>query len=246
MTAQMVRRSLGEQVYLVYVDESRQDKKHDLSFLVVCALLVKDEQFDAIEQHLAYGFYESVGLASESFKELHASDLWNRNKPFQAVPRSKAREVFSSALDAIQTFKLPVVYGAVNLGKLLNANFGSATAEDYAFRMCVRGVEQWFCKEQPSGIGLLIADDTPNPKLKEALYRSYYLFRNRVRSSPAQRGELEHLHDDMYFGDSKYSTGIQLVDLCAFLIGRHHAQYEDTEEFYLRLQSQIFKGDIEP
>ena len=48
------------------------------------------------------------------------------------------------------------------------------------------------------------------------------------------------------FGDSKYSIGIQLADICTFLIGRHLAGYEDTEHLYKQLSTSIFKGAVEP
>jgi len=61
-----------------------------------------------------------------------------------------------------------------------------------------------------------------------------------------ERGILEHLHDDMYFGDSKFSKGIQLADVCALVIGRHLLEYSDTEDLYQKLSKNIVKHACEP
>ena len=78
------------------------------------------------------------------------------------------------------------------------------------------------------------------------MFNAFHLFRNRTRSSPLVRGKLAHLHDDMYFGDSKFSKGIQLVDICTLLIGRHLVGYSDTEDLYQQLSENIVKSIVEP
>src|SRR5215467_5208862 len=59
------------------------------------------------------------------------------------------------------------------------------------------------------------------PKTRDMLHTSYRAF----RYSP-------NFHDDMYFGDSRYSMGIQLADLCAYFIGRHLEGDTETKPFY--------------
>ena len=88
--------------------------------------------------------------------------------------------------------------------------------------------------------------DNGDKGVKEAMLKSFHLFRNRAISSPLVRGVLEHLHDDMYFGDSKFSKGIQLADICTLIIRRHLAGYEDTEDLYQELSRSIVKHSMEP
>ncbi len=97
-----------------------------------------------------------------------------------------------------------------------------------------------------SDLAMVIADDNSNKQLKRQLQDTFHQFRFRVNSSPMVRGELGHLLDDMYFGDSKYSVGIQLADICGFLIGRHLLGKTDTSTLYEQLASNIFKGEINP
>jgi Protein of unknown function (DUF3800) len=51
--------------------------------------------------------------------------------------------------------------------------------------------------------------------------------------------ELSNLIDDMYFGDSADSVGIQAVDMCAFLIRRHLAGKEDSEWLYKIIEPNV-------
>jgi Protein of unknown function (DUF3800) len=58
--------------------------------------------------------------------------------------------------------------------------------------------------------------------------------------------ESTYFHDDMYFGDSKYSIGIQLADLCAFFIAKHLEKKPEAEGFYGLISSQIVFSKAHP
>jgi hypothetical protein len=47
----------------------------------------------------------------------------------------------------------------------------------------------------------------------------------------------------MYFGDSAHSVGIQLADICTFLICRHLEGKEDTEYLYKGIEPHIFTSN---
>ena len=247
MTAphQPARRRLGDNVHIVYIDDSTP-KKEQSEFQLIGAVIVNDAIFDELEQHLAYYLYELVYVdANKKFEEFHASDVLACRGPFVDIKRARALEILSNAIAAVNKFKIPVVYGAVDLVKHRIANCGSAMPIDYAFRGCVKLVEKWFKENSPDGLGLLISDDYENKKIKEAMQNSFNLFRNRAISSPMVRGILEHLHDDMYFGASKYSKGIQLADICTLLIGRHLVGYADTDDLYQQLSPSIVKFSLD-
>jgi hypothetical protein len=46
----------------------------------------------------------------------------------------------------------------------------------------------------------------------------------------------------MYFGDSKYSIGIQIADLCSYFIARRLAGDSETEHFYKMIEPQIISA----
>ena len=235
----------GANVYLIYLDDSRQEKVKS-RFQVIGSVIVNDGHFDYLEQHLGYYLYELVQPdVAQQLEEFHASDILAGNKPFEGVKRERAIEILSNAVSAIVGMNIPVVFGAVDLSKLYASNYASANPVDMAFRICVKLIEEWFQEEAHDGLGLLISDES-DTKVKHAMLNAFHLFRNRVIRSPPTRGILEHLHDDMYFGNSKYSKGIQLADICTLLIGRHLVGYSDTEELYQQLSANIVKYAIEP
>jgi len=232
-------------MHIVYLDDSKQEKARD-RFQVMGAVLVNDAIFDSLEQDLAYYLYELVEPdAGEKIEEFHACDLLARSKQFAKIERARAIEILSTAVSAVDRMHIPVVYGAVDLAKLYATNYATANPVDISFRICVKLLEEWFKETSPDGLGLLICDDSDKP-VRNAMLNAFHLFRNRAISSPMVRGELEHLHDDMYFGDSKFSKGIQLADICTFLIGRHLAGYSDTEDLYQKLSKSIAKFSVEP
>jgi hypothetical protein len=229
----------------VYLDDSKQEKNKK-RFQLIGSVVVNDAIFDDLEQHLAYYLYELVEPdVGRKFEELHSSDLLAGNEPFEKVKRERAIEIFSTAIAAVDKFNIPVIYGAVDLAKLYATKYATANPVDIAFRVCMELIEEWFKETVPDGLGLLICDDS-DKSVKSAMQNAFHLFRNRAMSSPVVRGILEHLHDDMYFGDSKFSKGIQLADVCTLLIGRHLAGYSDTEDLYQQLSKNIVKHSFEP
>jgi hypothetical protein len=69
-------------------------------------------------------------------------------------------------------------------------------------------VEQWFSENAKDALGVLITDNFDEGK-KRSLKR---VFRESRKSLPDKSElSLDHLIDDMYFGDSADSIGIQLA-----------------------------------
>jgi hypothetical protein len=238
---------MGEHVYLVYIDDSKQERPLRTSgFQVIGAVIVNDQHFHMLEQHVGYVLQSiTEEYLTGEIEEFHTADLLHGNKPFEKIDREGALRAIESAVSAIISLKIPVVYGAVDLAKLYATNFASANPVDIAFRVCIRIVEEWFQTNDSLGLGLLISDDSDKPS-KNVMLNAFHVLRRSVVTSPPMRGELENLHDDMYFGASKRSKGIQLADVCTLLISRHLAGYSDTDELYQSLAANIFNGKIEP
>ena len=117
----------------------------------------------------------------------------------------------------------PVIYGAVNVHSLATQDYASASPIDIAFRICAKGISAWMAQNVASKIGnelaILIADDG-DKKVKTDLKQSFRQLRRQIRP-PDYDPKLWYVHDDMYFGSSKGSVGIQLADLCAYFIAKH-------------------------
>jgi hypothetical protein len=58
---------------------------------------------------------------------------------------------------------------------------------------------------------------------------------------------LWYIHDEMYFGNSKESVGVQLADLACYFIRKHLGNEDSAAEgFYNVFQDQIVYGKVDP
>ena len=172
------RCGFGECVHIVYLDDSKQEKNKN-RFQVIGAVIVKDEIFDDLEQHFGYTLHEVAERhVTGGFEEFHASALLAGSKPFEDVEREEAQLILSTAIEAVSAMEIPVVYGAVDLGKLSATNYATADPIDISFRICVRLIEEWFQTNEHNGLGLLISDESSNHKIKNAMQNAFHLFRN--------------------------------------------------------------------
>jgi len=88
----------------------------------------------------------------------------------------------------------------------------------------------------------VIIEDQTFTLLEHALYS----IRKDLLPSPGPGNELLHFHDDMYFGDSRFSIGIQLADLCAYFIARHLEGDLEIQGFYEMVSPHIVFSQVHP
>jgi hypothetical protein len=226
-------------VHLVYVDDSRED------FQVIAALIVPDKKFMRIEEFLAVQIERLVPEDLRAKFEFHASAMLNANPPFERLEHDDALEIFRRCASIVSAAPLAIVYGAVNMEALRSSHYASAEPKDIAFRHCIQGVERWFKEQADNEMGIVICDKD-DKAVTEKLQKAFRTYRKPLRSASDTRGRLEHLHDDMYFGDSAFSVGIQLVDICAYIVLRHLQKRPDTEFLYEAIKGQIFFEKMEP
>lgn len=231
------------QVHIVYIDDSKQDVIRGKKFQIMAAVIIADELFSSIEQELAYYVYERIPEELRDKCEIHATDILNGNAPFNGIPEPERMELLSQCASVIEGWNIPIVYGSVDLSQLARTDYATANVIDISFRRCAKTIEEWF--RLNGGFGMMVADDTDKQHVKRAMLNVFRQYRQFVRSSPSERGLLVHIHDDMYFGDSKFSVGLQLADVCTLLISRHLVGYEDTEPLYKRIEPLIFKAITE-
>lgn len=235
-------------VYIAYMDDAGStggnlaDK--NAPFQMVGAIIMKDEQFDVTELLVADIVDHSVPEELRPSFEFHASDMWAANKPFNNISRSEAEQAIIQSLEIVSGLEMPIVYGAIDKKKLSQELYSTANPLDMAFRSCVGHIEDWMRTYAPSELAVLIADDSD--KGRYAMKNAFRQYRRKVRSSQHNRGKLEHLLDDMFFGDSADSLGIQLADVCNFVIERHLCGKKDTEHLYEFIKDRIFRSTILP
>jgi hypothetical protein len=124
--------------------------------------------------------------------------------------------------------------------------YGSANPVDICFRLCVQGVENWMGQFHPQELVLLISDDFQQKDVKAELRKSFRQLRKRFRRPVTSF--VWRLHDEMYFGNSKDSIGIQLADLCGYFIAKHLEGDDDpaAEGFYELIKDCIVFSHVAP
>jgi hypothetical protein len=232
-------------VHLVYLDDSSDNSETQ----VLVAVIVPDKDMLIIEKFLGLRIEMFVPEELRQQFEFHAFKLWKREGEFSTLTEDQKRELFEGTAAVVADSGISLVYGAVNLKALRASYYSTAQPTNVAFRLCMEGLHKWFTEtQQPHDVGILICDEM-NPNVKKEMQQAYRAFRNnhkRGKSFLEISDIRDYLHDDLYFGDSAYSVGLQLADMCAFLIRHHLGKREDTEYLYKKIEHKIYFAKSEP
>lgn len=238
-------------MYLAYMDDS-DTKDKAAKWQVMAAVMIPDYLFNVSELMLSLVIQNLIPEEKmDDFEEFHASELFGGYGVFQGIDQQKRHQAIEMLLDVILTAQMHIAYGAVDLDFLRNQDYRSANPQDIAFRSCVKGIQNWLAELSmenikkaadinawESPIALLIAD-AGDKKDNAELQKSFREMRKKLKSPQNFGDKSAHFHDDMYFGDSKFSLGIQLADLCAFFIAKHLEGRADAEGFYRMIADKI-------
>jgi Protein of unknown function (DUF3800) len=241
-------------VYLAYLDDSDTRAKNE-QWQVISAVLIPADVYLTME-------FMSVSLVEQfmpedrrdRFEEFHACELYGGHGVFEGIPQETRFEAIHSLLSALSTFEFKVAYGAVDLADLSKGAFGSANPQDVAFRRCVLGISKWIIErvmeEMHQGRdgaqnSVLFIMDEGDKKNSSVVHKSFRSLRGRFSFTDSSGTSLPFVHDDMYFGDSRYSIGIQIADLCSYFIARHLAGTPEIEHFYKIIEPQIISSITE-
>lgn len=258
-------------MHLAYLDDSDTRQKPS-KWQVMSGVIIEDKKFKLTETGVAI-VPELLMPADKlpQFEEFHACELYGGYGIFEAIDQDVRFEAIRRLLATIEMAELSVVYGAIDLARLQHEIYASADPLDISFRICVEGIQEWGVQDINNRITAKLGEDIQNytlermtphvvdgileelvilivdecdKKPKETLQRSYRALRpSRIL---AKDKPFSHLHDDMYFGDSRYSIGIQLADLCSYFIARHLTGDTETKSFYEMIHPHIVHSQIHP
>ena len=256
----------GDEMYLAYSDDSKT-KHNDVEWQVMSSVLIKDVHFRELELRVGLIADELLPRENyEQFAEFHACDLYNGTKAFKGMEWAQRMSILEVLLGTLEALGIPVIYGAVNLSRLNSKIYSSANPIDMTFRMCALGVQEWMGKQLQrqfvayqatntppehvrfDDVALFILDDFEgNKPLKLALQQAFRQMRKPIRPPNFQSlSQIEYALDDVYFGDSKFSVGLQLADACSYFIGKHLGGDAAVDRFYARIEPHIVYSQIEP
>lgn len=253
-------------VYLAYLDDSAK-KRRDIDYQVIAGVVIRDTSFAEIE--IIMGASIQILLPPEkweAFTEFKGSDLFGGYNVFEGIDEGRRFLAIQVLLRSLARHSIPVVYGAVDKKALANKYYGSASPSDTCFRICLEGISEWIeiqPTEDPANVAsdgptttynsaLVIMDDCDDSNLKKLFRSSFRGIRSQLRPPRSNFKTAEftdtawRLHDDMYFGSSKDSIGLQLADLCGFFISQHLHKNEKAEPFYKMIEDKIFFSKFEP
>ena len=242
---------LERPVYLAYMDDSGT-KNAASPYQVVASIVIPDREFINVESVCGMVIENLVETREEreAFGEFHACELYWGTGPFKHLKddEEKRHKAIFQLLIVLAGHQYPIIYGAVDKQALYATRFSSANPVDIAFRICAEGVEKYMqaCSET-SGKDercIVVMDDTDDKRTKQELRRSFRQLRRQQRPPTGAIGKLAHLHEDMYFGDSRESIGIQLADLCAFIIACHLRGVPKTEKCYDLFKNKIGRAHV--
>lgn len=250
-----------EFVHLAYLDDSGSDALSPVA--VFGGVVIPDTDFASIEARVGWVIEKLIPEERrEKFEEFHAAELYWGHGAFQGIPEPDRHDAIRRLLEILEAYDLPFFYSAVSKQRLASGPFASAHCLDVTFRLCALGIENWLytqgtpmtnpimagVKATTPTLCLFILDDSDDKKLKDILRRSFRSLRLKRKDSSAEyhrRTRLWHIHDDMYFGDSREAMGIQIADICNYFMMRH-LKGEDDGEFFARLRPHAVCAKPEP
>ena len=243
-------------MFIGYVDDSGSTGSNyddpNSRFQVVGGPIISEDVYAGAEISAALWMEELVPAEEWNKFEFHAHEMFQARKSiYQDIGRDKCHTLLQSALNWIRQTDTPVLYGAVDKFKLADHYCGSADAQDVAFRLYLQSLDEWFdekCNRRDIDReryprGMLVADASQR---SNALDNSYRRLRKKVLANRPADGLALSMWDDIYFGNSKNSFGIQLADICVYFIARHLSGKADAEGFYNIIEEVIFKPRIFP
>jgi hypothetical protein len=236
-------------MYLAYLDDSGTRQK-DRAFQVMSAVIIDDAAFSSVEILMRLTIErwipeDKIEDFIAKFTEFHVWELFGGYGPFEGIDQEARSKIIEFILQLIPEHTLKVVYGAVDKQKLHKQVYASANPVDICLRICANGIESWMAKNANTTLALLIADDCS--KDKAVMKQSFRQLRNPIRPPKFSPGQLWHVHDEMYFGDSKDSIGLQLADSHSYFISKRLEKDDpQTSGFYDLIKDHIAYSSIEP
>ena len=238
-------------MYLAYADDSGTGDKKE-PWQVMCTVIIEDKKFTDLEVHLGAIVEQLLPREKwEEFEEFHACELYKGYGVFKDIEQVRRFEVITAILNQVNRCEIPIIYSAIQKSHLARTDYGSADPLDVCFRRCVEGMHNWLFKGQLLSLGedhfaLLIVDDS-NGNTKNTLRKSFRELRHHLRVPNSLTDTSWHLHDEMYFGSSRDSVGIQVADICAYFIRKHLDGGDPAADgFYGQFKDRIVDSKKEP
>src|SRR5271163_3207724 len=113
-------------MFIGYLDDSGRFNKKKQTFQVLAVVLVHDEWFTVIEGEVGECVSDLLPEDRiEKFEEFHAWELYGGYGIFDGIEQEARFATIRRLLSIVSNFKLPVIYGAVDIQRLEASSFAS-------------------------------------------------------------------------------------------------------------------------
>jgi hypothetical protein len=250
-------------VKVVYSDESGVGSQDELLTVVAAIIVNMDEQWHLIEPALIKVRQSLPPNLLEDGRAIKGRLLYGALRKEITETRA-AREALASILGLTANLKVPIYFGAVERkgfaeyhARVRKTDYEQEmTAYDVAFEQCLTNVDQTISTLLPKERLLWIADRSdkqrePSTKTTLEMYRLLRQKHRLTRRIAAQKDDApliaDHaicVADTIYFGNSKESAALQLVDVCCSTITLHlletwYRRNPVAQDFYEIIRPQI-------
>ena len=174
--------------------------------------------------------------------ELHAYSIWN-NQDFFANEKlnftlAKKREVFSRVLDLVCRSEITLINTVISKDEM-KARYTVPKPMEYSWMFIMECFED-FLKLQPerTNNGLVFVDSSQ--KVPESETRD--IIQSLVRKGSPQQ-QIDHVIEDPIFVKSHLRNMIQLADMIAYVVYRHHKGDPRFREWFEMLKPKMHTHD---
>lgn len=231
-------------VRIIYSDEAGTNEEREAPVVVVAAVMIDgDNQWPLIE------------VAVRNILERYLPENKRNNFEFKAarlygqLSKGNNAAILCSFLQVIETFQLPIPWGAVNRAGMRSdfeakgLHCSIETMQNLAFVGAAVHAETIMDAFWPNERAIWIADET---RAKYPMKASLRQYQQAAILDEEPTTQFNHILDSVYFGHSRESIGLQMADACNFFIKRHHMGDSSAERFFEMIKAAMPERDRAP
>ncbi len=205
-------------MHLVYLDESGNTgmnlKDPQQPVFVLCAMIVNEACWQALEADLAAEVRSHVPAAMELGQEIHSNDLRRRNGPFEDLSVTQRIAFRAAWFDVASKHGVRFVYRSIVKSRLaawVEKTLGPGVGLNPhrpAFPLVARVVNEFMAGLKPAALGIFISDE--NHEIVTDVEQTIKLL--RVSDGSLRLGQIV---EKGFFVESHQSLPLQLTDMAA-------------------------------
>jgi hypothetical protein len=255
-------------MYISFIDDAgttgSNEKDEQCPFQIVGGPVIDSALYTDLRTEIVRIYADAIGFDFEGDSEwgakwvdveFHAHKMFHAKEgPYAEIGQESCRQFLQGALQLLADRNIPIIYGLLDKRSFRGTPLEGATNPvTLCCNLYFKALINWWLAggSPPTGWSggepaLLIADASEENKKSDFRKRLHGSFKTCLRQlqerddwgiSPALS-----LFDDIYFGDSRESIGLQLADISMYFIHRWANKHPESEGFYNILRPVIVEA----